>query len=226
MTLTILFFTYLTILSICTIFSLKVFRLNWPLAYKLFSCFLIFALLTDALGTLWQLYLYKFEAWRPFGTDNNHWIITLGIIPQYLLLISVYREVLQNKHIKKVIIVIAGLYVGFSIFNLGYWQGIKQQNSYSHIVASFIMLYLVFAYFEQIRKAKELINLKTNPMVWISFGIFIYHLINIPFLFSMNYLVVHHQETATTFFAVYLVVLIITYLLYIKSLLCPAPKQQ
>lgn len=222
---TILHLTYLITVLVSAIFSLKTFRLKWPLTYKLFSAFLITALITELAGTLWAYDLFEFQKWDPFKTGNNNWLITFLLIPQYLFFITIYYSVLKNERLKKVVAAIAILYTIFAILNLAFGQGISIINSYTHIAASFVMLFLVLAYFEQIRKDKVLINLRREPLVWISLGNFIYHLINIPFLFTINYLIKSYPQIVGSFFNFYLIILIITYSLYIKAFLCPQPQK-
>jgi hypothetical protein len=223
---TILHSTYLVTVLVSAIFSLKAFRLNWPLPYKLFSGFLLTALFTELIATLWMYYLKQFAVWNPFGQGNNNWIITFLLIPQYLIQMAVFYEVLKKRPLKKIITIIAISFTVFAILNFMFWQGIHNVNSYTHIAGSFIMLFLVFAYFEQVRYDKEIISLKAQPLVWISLGNFIYHLLNIPFVFSFNYLLNFHLPIAQVFYNLYLFILILMYLSFIKAFLCPTPQQK
>jgi hypothetical protein len=218
--------TYLSTVLVSAIFSLKAFRLNWPLAYKLFSLFLFAALVTEIAGTLWAYNLFGIRNWDPLKTDNNAWLISFMLIPQYLLYIAVYHQILASHKLKNGIKLIVILYTIFAIANLIFGQGIAVINSYTHIAASFVMLFLVFAYFEQIRNNNKLISLKREAIVWISLGNFIYHLVNIPFLLSINYIIKYHPQIMEPFYIFYLLMLIITYALYIKSFLCPHPQQK
>jgi hypothetical protein len=218
--------TYVLTVLVSAIFSLKVFRLNWPFAYKLFSLFLFTALVTEIVGTLWAYKLFGIRNWDPFKTGNNAWLISFLLIPQYLLYIAVYHQILRSQKLKTSIIIIAVFYTLIAIVNLIFGQGIAVINSYTHIAASLVMLFLAFAYFEQIRSNKALISLKREAIVWISLGNFIYHLVNIPFLLSVNYIINYHPQIMEPFYNFYLLMLIITYSLYIKSFLCPHPQQK
>jgi hypothetical protein len=223
---TILHSTYLVIVLISAIFSLKAFRLNWPLPYKLFSAFLFTALFTEGASTLLKYYPKILGAWNPFGTDNNYWIITFLLIPQYLIQMAVFYEVLKSRRIKKIIAATAVFFTVFAINNFMFWQGIDAVNNYTHILGSLVMLLLVFAYFEQVRDDYAMPSLKKQSMAWISLGNFIYHLLNIPYLFSINYLVKFNLSAAIVFHNLYLFILILTYLSFIKAFLCPTPQQK
>jgi hypothetical protein len=218
---------YLITLLVSAMFSLRVFRLNWPKAYKLFACFIFVAVFTELLATMWTSNTFGFQKFNPLGATNNHWIITIGLMPQYLLLMLVYLFLINSPYIKRIIAFIIPSYIVFSIINFIFLQGLNNINDYTHILASSIMLFLVFTHFEQIRKDTILLKLSNQPIVWISLGIFVYHLINIPYIFSMNYLISENFfGTALAFHGFYLFILIATYSLYIKAFLCPTPQQK
>jgi hypothetical protein len=213
---------YLIPMLVSAILSLKAFRLSWPLAYKIFSIFLFTALFTELLGNLWHYYLHGFNGWH--YSPNNAWIYSASFIPQYGLLMFVYHQVLDSKIIKRLIVVTALAFSVFAIFNFCCWQKNLVINSYTHIAADGIMLLLVFAYFEQVRKGKGLVKLSAQPMVWISLGVLIFHLLSIPYLLSINYLYLNYKSLATSFIYVYLLFVFATYVLYSKTFLCPTPE--
>lgn len=210
----------------CVIFSLRSFRLNWPLAYKFFAGCIFIGFLTDMLGTLWLFYLHRYKEWSPFCVANNSWITTFGVLPAYLCAIWAYYEILKGRNLKKTILVFAIIFTLFAIYNFTFGQGICAVNSHTFIAFSLLILLLVFAYFEQLRKDAKIVILKKQPMVWISVGLFLWSLLTIPFMFTMNYLNVNNPSLATSFFILYLIVNIICYLFYIKAFLCPPPTQK
>lgn len=217
---------YLIPMLISAIFSLKAFRLKWPLAYRIFSIYLFIALITDVLGTLWRVYLFQFKEWTPFGAEYNSWILTFSIAPQYLFLMAVYYEVLKSKKIKKAIHFIAIGFTFFVIINFTFGQGIKAINSLSHLIADAIMLLLVYFYVEQLRTQNELVKLTEQPMIWISLGVFIFHLLNIPLLYCLDYLYHSNKATAVSFMQFYRLIIFLTYTLFIKAFLCPTPRRK
>jgi len=213
---------YLLPMLISVLLSLKAFRLGWPLAYKIFSIFLFTALFTEIFGNLWHYYLHNFNGWK--YSKNNAWIYTASFIPQYVLLMFVYHQALNSKKMKRIILFVAIAFSLFTILNFCYWQTLFIINNNTHIAADCIMLLLVFAYFEQLRKAKEPVKLSVQPMVWISLGVLVFHLLNIPFLLSINYLIRNFPSLATSFLYVYLLFIFVSYVLYSKAFLCPTPE--
>jgi len=213
---------YLIPMLVSAILSLKAFRLSWPVAYKIFSIFLFTALFTEILGNLWHYYLHSFNGWH--YTKNNAWIYSASFIPQYGLLMFVYHQALDSTIMKRLVIWAVVLFSLFAIFNFCFWQKAFVINSYTHILADVIMLSLVFAYFEQVRKEKGLVKLSAQPMVWISLGVLIFHLLSIPYLLSIEFLYQNFRSLATSFIYVYLLFIFSSYVLYSKTFLCPTPR--
>jgi len=207
---------------VCVVLSLKAFRLRWPPAFRIFSVLLFTALLTEIIANAWHYYLHNINGWT--YSDNNAWIYTISLVPQYVLFMLVYYHELHSKNIKKAIIGACCLFTLFTIFNFCFWQKPDMINSYTHILADCIMLLLVFAYFEQLRREKTQVRLKEQPMVWISLGVLAFHLLNIPFLLSINYLNINFKIVATTFLYVYLSFIFMCYVLYSKAFLCQTPR--
>ncbi len=207
---------------VSVILSLKAFRLRWPPAYRWFSVLLFTALATEVAANLWLYWLHNFNGMKYNG--NTAWIFTVSLIPQYLLFMTVYYLALHSRRIKTMIIIAGILFSSFVIINAFYIQGFKIMNSYSHIFASAIMLLLALAYFEQARKEKELVKLSEQPMTWISLGSLIFHLISIPYLLFMNYLISNFMSIATAFYYVFLLTIFASYVLYSKAFLCKTPQ--
>lgn len=210
---------------ICAILSLKTFRLRWPLSFRLFTVLFFVALATEIFARLWVFYPYTSYAFEhPSG--NNAWIFSLSMIPQYLLMMSVYYYHTSSKKLRKGIIATAIIFVTFALINFIFWQKAEKINSNTHLLACLIMLLLNFIYFEELRKGDNLTKLSQQPLVWISAGIFAYHLLSIPFLFILNFLNENYMPLAQTFFYVYQVFIFIAYILYTIAFLCPTPQQK
>jgi hypothetical protein len=213
---------YLVPMFVSAMLSLKAFRLSWPLAYKIFSIFLFTALFTELLGNLWHYYLHNFNGLH--YSENNAWIYSASFIPQYGLLMFVYHQILESRILKRLVVITVVVFSIFAIFNFCYWQKFLVINSYTHVFADGIMLLLVFAYFEQVRQEKSLVKLSTQPMVWISLGVLIFHLLSIPYLLSIEFLYLNYKSLATSFIYVYLLFIFASYVLYSKTFLCPTPR--
>jgi hypothetical protein len=205
--------------------SLKVFRLRWPAHFKLFSCLLIAISLTELLAISWKYYLHTVFGNKNYS-NSNLWLYNILLAPQYLLYMQIYCKVIRSHRIKKIISLLKILYPIFVVINLLYFQPLNTINSYSIIVSSTITVFLTITYFEQLRNDNEIISLKSNPMVWLSLGGFIFHAANLPYIISLNYLISNNLSLAVALYYIYLGLNCIMYTLYSIAFLCRNPLQK
>jgi hypothetical protein len=215
---------YLLPMLICAILSLKAFRLRWPFEYKIFAVYLWLAVFTEAAGRSYVFYQYSIGT--PKKEINNIWIYTPLVILQYLLCAVFFYYALTSVRFKRVIAILTILFGCFSILNAAFIQGLSQINSYMHLFSDGLLIFCVFTYFEETRKTPELRDITKLPLTWISLGIFIFHLLNIPYLISINYLYINHTSVAIAFMYLYQTIIFISYILIIKAFLCPTPPQK
>lgn len=209
---------YILPLLISTLLSLKSFRLSWPAPYKAFSVLLLCILIIETFAILWKYVL--FSKLGSGHSNSNIWLYNCFLIPQYLLYMFTYYQVLRSKLIKKIIFITAILYSVLTVVNILFLQPVNSINSYSLIAASLIILFLTTTYFEQLRNEKDIIELKSHPMVWISLGAFIFHAANLPYIISLNYLIHYNISLAVALFYIYLALNCVMYTLYSIAFLC------
>ncbi len=216
---------YFLPIIISAILSLRTFGLGWPLAYKLFSILLFLALATEIYARAWVYHQYNLSGGKVI--PNNIWIYTLSIVPQYLLYMSMYYLTITIRWIRKAIVWTAGVFSIFAILNFTFWQKLTVVNSHSHVLADLIVILLALGYFEELRRKDEIIKLSKQPMVWISFGACIFHLLNIPYILNINAL---YQQNIGSFPRAFLYLyqgfIIVMYLLFSIAFLCPTPRQK
>lgn len=216
---------YIIPLLLSTLLSLKSFRLSWPTPYKMFSFLLVCITVVEITAILWKYFFYSKIGAGHFS-NSNIWLYNCFLIPQYLLYMLVYYKLLISSFLKKTIVITAILFSVFTVINLLFFQPIDTINSFPLIVASLIMLLLTTGYFEQIRKGKEIIQLTSEPMIWISLGAFIFHTANLPYIISLNYLIHNNIPLAIALFYIYLGLNCIMYTFYSIAFLCPHPHHK
>lgn len=209
---------------ISAILSLKVFRLSWPIAYRYFSLYLITAIVTELSARLW-VFAYH-QQWFSISSPSNFWIYTLSFIPQYLLLMMMYYTITQTAKIKKALFILIFIFIAFIIVNATVFQrGVI--NTYSHTLANLLVVLMAMVYFEEIRKQKEIPVLRKQPMLWISLGLWIFHLLDIPYITNINTLLNLNSNTIPIVLSFLHDILIITmHTFFIIALLCPTPPPQ
>ena len=208
-------------LFISMLLSLKTFRLKWPAPYKTFSILLLSVFFVELAAIVWAYY-FTFRKGRSYG-PSNLWLYNVFLIPQYLLYMAVYYQVLRSATIKRILIGIGIGYTIFAVVNMLYFQNIQSIDSFTLAMASSIVILMTVTFFNQLLKEKEIIDLGTHPMVWISIGAFIFHSACLPYILSLNYLIRTNLPLAIALFYIFLSLNCIMYSLYIIAFLCRPP---
>jgi hypothetical protein len=215
---------YIIPLFISMLFSLKSFRLNWHIAYKRFSILLICVFIAEIAAILWKYVLHNIGPLH--FSNSNLWLYNSFLIPQYLLYLFVFYKVFESNFIKNFIVLFSFIFTAFAVLNNIFFQSIYVVDSYTLIFASAIIIFLAFSYFEELRGKIEVTKLSTIPMVWIALGALIFHLANLPYLISLEYLIKHNLTLAITLYYIYLGLNCIMYTLYSIAYLCPNPQHK
>ena len=213
---------YIIPLLLSALLSLKSFRQRWPTSYRTFSILLICVLVVELVALLW-----KYSLAKTLGLNtSNLWLYNCFLVPQYLFYIAVYYQELQSSRVKKVIVVVSVLYTLLAVCNMLFFQSIYSVNSFTLVMASGIILFLVITWFEQLRKEEDTIPLRSNPMAWISLGAFIFHAAFLPYILGLNYLTRNNISLAIALFYVFLLLNCTMYTLYSIAFLCKPTHQK
>lgn len=179
-------------------------------------------LLTESFATFWKYYYtYSSHDYRP----SNIWFYNVALIPQYLLYIVFYYQVIRSATVKKWIIAAALFYFVFAVLNILFFQPIHDAHGNTILLAYAIVILLAVAYFEQVRKDKEVIKLTSHPLVWISLGALIFHAGDIPYMLGLNYLNLDRSLAIALSF-IHLILNSVIYTLYIIAFLCHPPPHK
>lgn len=213
---------YMLPLLVCAPLSLKAWKRAWPVPYKWFSALLILVLLSEIFAISWKYYYaYASHTYLPY----NIWFYNIAMIPEHLLYMAFYFQVIRSAVVKRWIIIAAIAYFVLAISNM-FFQSIHDMHFGPTLLGYTIIVLLTIAYFDQVRKDKEIIKLSTHPLVWISLGALIFHASDIPYMLSLNYL---NQDTplAKALSSIHLILNSVMYTLYIIAFLChPPPSKQ
>jgi len=211
---------YMVPLFASALLSLKAWRSAWPVPYKWFSALLLFVLLAESFAIYWPYY-----ALHHAYSTNNLLIYNVALIPQYLLYMIFYYQVIRSAMVRRWIVAAAVLYFVFELVNTWFFQSIHDVQGNTILLAYVIIILLTVAYFDQIRKDTEIIKLSSHPLVWISLGALIFHAGDIPFMISLNYLN-RNNSLATALSYIHLILNSVMYTLYIIAFLCHPPPRK
>ena len=212
---------YMLPLFISMLLSLKSFRRSWHVHYRTFAVLLLFVFLIESIAISWSYY-FTFRKGRPFS-PSNLWLYNLFLIPQYLLYMALYYQVIRSALLKRILIGIGIVYTCFAVINMLFLQHIDGFDSYTLAMADGIVIFMTVSYFNQLLGEKEIVRLNGHPLVWISVGAFIFHAANLPYILALNYLIHTNIPLAIALFYIFLALNCIMYSLYIIAFLCRPP---
>jgi hypothetical protein len=211
----------LAIVLLSYLSSLRIFRLDSSsIALKRFSLFLLFTFVGECFGIAWPRVLYLYT---PFGRSNQ-WFYTVFHFFSYLFYLWFFFQLLTMRALRKTVRILSLIYILFALVNFLFIQKMLVLNTYSDLLACFIMVFLSIAYYYQLLYAKELVSLQRDPFFWISTGVFIYHLGSMMGLFLINVMNVISNEKAMDILLIIQVSAVLMYINYSIAFLCMKKK--
>jgi hypothetical protein len=211
-------YLFLLPLLLSAVFSLKSFWQKWPKQYRLFAVLLIISLLTEVFAISWKWYLHKMFTWD--YSKNNLWIYNIFITVRLGILLAIFYQILQSPRIKKAILYTGPLLVLFGLLNYAVIQGPYQYNTYSVMFAHIPITILCLCYFKQLLEETTTRALHKEPMVWMAFGILVYHATSLPFLIMLNFLNTQPSGLAMLYLPINMTLNLLMCFFYLISFLC------
>lgn len=145
---------------------------------------------------------YSFTAYYMFGLDRSNNMVFFHVLRplQYSLICLFLNEVIQNKVVKKVILISVPFYIMSSLLLSFKIQGIKEYNSYAIILYNTLLSLWILLFLKDLYTNNKVKNLLAYGAFWISIGLLFYC---VGTTFSeglMNYLVKFHRKYALSFY--------------------------
>ncbi len=144
---------------------------------KYFSILLWYTFINEFVGILIIDYYSRFNA----IIYNIYHVINFS----YLLLL--YRNYLTNKKYKKITLTFCIIYLIAFIINGFFENYIIEFNRFPYIIAALFLVVTIIFYFIEILNSEKVLNTKRNLLFWISVGLLLYFVGNLPFRILRNY---------------------------------------
>lgn len=201
------FFLYFIIISYLA--SLTSFKKYSPRYLRYLSFFLLIVIIVEILGG----YLKKIKV------DNNvlYNIYTIAETLFYSYLLNIF---LNNKIIARVTLLFLPVFVLFCIANILFIQGPHEMNTYSIIIESVFLVYLIINYFRKLLLSEESIDLFREPSFWICWGLLIYFLASMSYVGIINFLELYIKWMVDIYQTVMTIINIFLYSLFTIAFLC------
>ncbi len=217
-------YIYLIPMLAAALVSLRCFVRRWPTPYRQFSVFLWLCLIVESFAIAWKWYLHKGSTWS--YSQANVWIYDLLGIIRFLFFIGFYYQLLTSSGIKNLIRKLVIPLAILSIPELFLINMVKEPNAFTIVGANLITVLLCLAFFRQVIRDTEIVNLKNNPAVIISTGTLLYYSATTPLFMYLTLLNNTSHTLSASFFNINHVFNIIMYSLYLTSFLCKPSFQK
>jgi hypothetical protein len=158
--------------------SLISFRTGFSRPIRFFSIILLFSLAVELTGFIYSRILHR----------HNAHIYNLNFLIIFPLYGFFYSQFFPLYKMKRRILVFTVIYFLFALVNIIFIQRLYTWNSYSLIAGSLLNIYLSISYFQDLLPKTELIKLQSDPVFWISAGVLIFYLAEMPYISLLNYL--------------------------------------
>lgn len=146
---------------------------------KILSAYLLLSLLTDVV-TL-QLAI---------NSINNLSLLYVFTVLEFLLFSTIYYKIYRSLRLKRVIIIVAIVFLGVVVFNL-YEQGIASYATAPRTIESIIFTTYSIIYFYQIVRGSFAYKVEKDSMFWFNGGILVYFAGSLLFFSLSSYILEH-----------------------------------
>jgi len=174
---------------------------------------------------LWYIVINELIGYYIRSLDLKNAIIhNIYNVINFTYLLFLYRYYLKNKKNKKTVLFFAIIYVLVFVVN-GFFENylIKHQRL-PYILAALFLVITILLYFFEILNSEKVLHAKRNLLIWISFGLLIYFVGNLPFRILRNYYL--ELTDATIHFLVMFTLTVITNFCFIIGFIWSDKKQQ
>ncbi|WP_132065776.1 hypothetical protein [Aquimarina spinulae] len=179
--------------------------------------YFIFLLWYVAINEIIGLYI-RSENW------DNVLLINIYNVINFTYILILYRSYLNEKKSKKIALILCITYLIIFIINGFYENYFIKFQSIPYIIAAFAVIITISLYFREILNSEKVLNAKRNLLFWISVGLLIYFVGNIPFRILRNYY--NELTDATILFLVNFTLTVIMNICFIIGFIWSKKKQQ
>jgi len=134
-----------------------------------------------------------------------------------------YRSYLKNPKRKKTVLIFIILYLTTFVINGFFENYLENHQRIPYIIGALFLVITISFYFIEILNSEKVLNAKRNILVWISVGLLIYYVGNIPFRILRNYYV--ELTDASALFLVNITLTIIKNVCFIIGFIWSEKKQ-
>ncbi len=122
-----------------------------------------------------------------FDQQNNGLIFNIYFFLSYTYISSLYLRIIKEPKKKRAIYLFFIIYIVSIITGGVYENYVTDFQSIAFITASVLIVLQVAFYFIELLNSERVLHVKKNLFFWISIGLLIFYIGNIPFRITINY---------------------------------------
>ncbi|WP_298314186.1 hypothetical protein [uncultured Aquimarina sp.] len=142
----------------------------------------------------------------------------------FTFFLLLYRHYFKNKKNKRLALYFSIIYLGSFIINGFFENYMMEYQRLPYILGALFLVISILLYFFEILNSEQVLNAKKNLLIWISFGLLIYFVGNLPFRILRNYYI--ELTDATVLLLVNITLTVIMNTCFIIGFIWSDKKQQ
>jgi hypothetical protein len=154
------------------------------------------------------------------GFKNNLFVFHISTPLEYAILGMLFRGVLVNTTLKKIIALSIPFFVVLSILFAAFIQKPDANNSDIIIIESVMLIFLSLFFLREVLLLQQVPDLHRFPMFWICVAILFYYIGNLIVEGMLNYLIRHSMELARRAYRVAAIFKYLLFILFIIGAFC------
>jgi len=158
----------------------------------------------------------------------TYWDYSVTLL-ELMIFSHFYYQLIKNHIVKSFIILSNLLFVPFFVFmavidkNLLNKGITESTQSIVYTVEGVILLILCLAYFFELFKKLPIVNLKNDPVFWISIGLLFFMACTLPYSLLENYFDKYYPSLSFMLYSLFYVFYVLLLIMIIRAYLCRAP---
>lgn len=155
---------------------------------------------------------------------NNMFLMPVYMVGEFTLLALVFRYTLQSPTFTRAMPWLVGGFVAYAVFDSLAPGALAQFRPGQQVVQGALILLLVGLYFRKLLRELRVLQLRREPMFWVSTGLLIYYLGYLQIAIFSNYLLHYSNQLNANVWMIHSFLFIILYSCYSLALCLPRQK--
>ncbi|MGY3089052.1 hypothetical protein ACVWYF_002092 [Hymenobacter sp. UYAg731] len=155
---------------------------------------------------------------------SNLFLMPVYAVGEFMFLALVFRHTLQSPAFSRAVPWLVGGFGAYALFDSLTPGALEQFRPGQQVIQSVLVLGLVGLYFRKLLRELRVMQLRREPMLWVSAGLLIYYLGYLQIAIFSNYLLRYSQQLNSNVWMIHSLLFIVLYSCYSLALWLPRQK--